>query len=233
MERLEEIQALRALSIEEAIHLEASLYSAIDAAEDVPWVPVGDVILGSKNGRSIVQAAQDADGYVLTLSAVRKVTLDLGARKPIALPNAVAQTYRIRAGDVFVSRANTRELVGLSALAETTPDERLIYPDLLIRLQADPQKVLPQYLAFALRTSEARQQIKERATGTSQSMVKISGERLREVRIPLPSLDVQAELVERLDEARTSVDRLIAAQDVVEIDSLRGAILRKAFSGEL
>ena len=233
MERVEEIEALRVEARQEALHLEASLYSAIEATEDAPLVAIGEVILGARNGRSIVQAASDANGYVLSLAAVRKVGLDLTARKPIILPESVAQSYRINPGDVFVSRSNTRKLVGLSAFAESASDERLIYPDLLIRLQANPALIRPRYLAFALRTSESRQQIKDRAVGTSQSMVKISGEKLKEVKIPLPSLDSQCQLEEMLDESRAAVDCLIAEQNSADTAMLRDAILRKAFAGEL
>lgn len=231
MERVEEIEALRAEARQEALHLEASLYSAIEATEDAPLVCVGEVIVAAKNGRSIVQAANGANGYVLSLAAVRKVMLDLTAKKPIVLPESVAQTYRINPGDVFVSRSNTRDLVGLSAFAESASDERLIYPDLLIRLQPDQALIRPRYLAFALRTAESRQQIKDRAVGTSQSMVKISGERLKEVRIRLPSLDSQCQLEEKLDESRAAVDCLIAEQNGTDTAMLRDAILRKAFAG--
>jgi hypothetical protein len=71
--------------------------------------------------------------------------------------------------DVFVSRANTRELVGLASVAEATPSERVIYPDLLIKLTVKADTVLPRYLAYALRTSESRKQIKERSSGQAKA----------------------------------------------------------------
>jgi hypothetical protein len=47
--------------------------------------------------------------------------------KAIALPPAIEEEFGIDEGDVFVSRANTIELVGLSAVAIERPKDRLIY----------------------------------------------------------------------------------------------------------
>jgi type I restriction enzyme, S subunit len=132
-----------------------------------------------------------------------------------------------------VSRANTIELVGLSAVAMEASADRLIYPDLLIKLKVNPSLILPRYLAYALRSASSRKQIKDRALGSSQTMVKISGERLREVSIPLPSLIEQEKIVSRLDAAHDLMRQLATESLPAEVAVLRGAILRKAFSGEL
>jgi type I restriction enzyme S subunit len=195
---------------------------------------VGEIVKAVRNGRSIAQDTEGrADGAVLTLTAVRGVDLAIEFQKPISLPENVARQFGIDAGDVFVSRANTIELVGLAAVAEEKPATRLIYPDLLIKLKADRSQILPRYLAYALRSASARKQIKARALGSSQTMVKISGERLREVSIPVPSLDKQAQIVSRLDAAHDLIRALAGESVSVEIEALRGAVLRKAFSGEL
>ena len=56
-----------------------------------------------------------------------------------------AQTFQVKCDDVFVSRSNTRDLVGLSAIADADPQDIIVFPDLLIRLSFDrPQVVIPQ-----------------------------------------------------------------------------------------
>ena len=64
-------------------------------------------------------------------------------------------------------------------------------------------------------------------------MVKISGASLREVSIPLPSLDEQETIIAKADEARNVTALLKAQIDQKEVDGLTQAILRKAFAGEL
>lgn len=238
MERVEEIDALREQSLLQQQHLSASLIESELhrdlAGDDWSVRNVGELVTTVRNGRSIRQDTEgNADGAVLTLTAVRTVDLGLSFQKPISLPENVATQFAIDAGDVFVSRANTIELVGLSAIAMERPTARLIYPDLLIKLKADRSKVLPRFLAYALRSAGSRAQIKERAFGSSQTMVKISGERLREVLIPVPPIPTQEQIVARLDTAHELIAALSAESAPREIQALRGAVLRRAFAGEL
>lgn len=239
MERVEEIEGLKAASRIQQQYLSASLIESElhpDLTGIEGWTnrTVGELVTTVRNGRSIAQDTEGlADGAVLTLTAVRSIDLGIAHQKPIALPNAVATQFGIDEGDVFVSRANTIELVGLSAVATEAPTERLIYPDLLIKLKANPELILPRYLTYALRSASCRKLIKARALGSSQTMVKISGERLREVSLPVPSLAEQAKIVSRLDAAHDLMRQLAAESLPGEVEVLRGAVLRKAFAGEL
>ena len=239
LERIAEIEDLRETSLKDQQHLSASLikselHSSFAAKNGWPERAVAELVTSVRNGRSISQDTEGrADGAVLTLTAVRSISLAVEFRKAIALPPEIAEQFGIDEDDVFVSRANTIELVGLSAVAIERPKDRLIYPDLLIKLKVDHTKLRPRYLAYALRSASARKQIKARALGSSQTMVKISGERLREVLVPVPSLAEQDRIVSRLDTAHDLMHYLAAESKSGEIAALRGAILRKAFAGEL
>lgn len=233
LERVEEIEVLRAEALVEAKYLAPSLYAAIEDGEKWPRMAVGDVITTSRNGRSIRQDNENANGFVLSLSAVHDISLDINQRKPIPLPDSTENHYSIKVGDVFVSRSNTRELVGLASVATENPQGRVIFPDLLIKLESKKDVVIPRFLAYALRTPESRRQIKDRAVGTSQSMVKISGQRLKEVEIPIPPLNVQRELIEKFDELHDLSVNLIGDLKSLNSSALRQSILRKAFDGEL
>lgn len=239
MARVEEIEELKNSSRIQQQYLFASLIESelhpdLTGIERWTTRTVGELVTTVRNGRSIAQDTEGrADGAVLTLTAVRDIDLGIEFQKPIVLPNEIATQFAIDAGDVFVSRANTIELVGLSTVAMDAPTERLIYPDLLIKLKVNPSLILPRYLAYALRSASSRRQIKARAFGSSQTMVKISGERLREVKIPVPPLAEQASIVSRLDAAHDLMRHLAAESLPGEVEVLRGAVLRKAFAGEL
>lgn len=239
LERVEEIQALKNSSRTQQQHLSASLIESelhpdLTGADGWTTRSVGEIVTTVRNGRSIAQDTEGlADGAVLTLTAVRGIDLGIEFQKPIVLKNEIAKQFGVDPGDVFVSRANTIELVGLSAVVMDAPTERLIYPDLLIKLKVNPSLITPRYLTYALRSASSRKQIKARALGSSQTMVKISGERLREVMIPVPTLAEQARIVRRLDAAHDFMRQLATESLPGEVEALRGSVLRKAFAGEL
>jgi type I restriction enzyme S subunit len=232
MELVEEREKLRAESLSEARQLAPALYEAIESESSWSSKRVGEVITRSRNGRSISPDNSNPTGYVLSLSSVRDVVLDQSFKKPIKLPASTSKEFSIHKGDVFVSRANTKELVGLASTAESSCSG-LIYPDLLIKLETNPDLIIPKFLAYALRTRSSRLQIKERAVGSSQSMVKISAQRLREVEIKVPPLKAQEHILDELDEAHGLICATLAELSEDDSCHLRDAILRKAFAGEL
>lgn len=237
MERVGEIEMLRERSRAQQQRLSASVIESELRPDHASggWaiLRIGELVASIRNGRSIRQATNgNADGAVLTLTAVRTLDLGVSYQKPVSLPEDVAEQFAIDEGDVFVSRANTIDLVGLSAIAMERPTTRLIYPDLLMKLKPDRSQVLPRFLAYALRSAGARAQIKERALGSSRTMVKISGERLREVSVPVPPLPTQEQIVARLDAAHDLIAGLSAEFASGEIPALRGAVIRRAFVGE-
>jgi type I restriction enzyme, S subunit len=227
--RVEEILTLRA----ESRRVAQSLFSAClnESAVRGRWapVPLAELLADTQNGRSI-RSDGGGNGTVLTLSAVRSARADLSAMKRVALDEAVAKKYAVRKGDVFISRSNTRDLVGLSSIVADEPPEALIFPDLLIRLTPRSERVHGHFLAYGLRFPDVRRQIQEKATGTSQSMVKISAERLREVLLPVPPRAEQERLAEELEATHEACAAVQASLLQPEVDHMRSAILRKAFS---
>lgn len=232
MERVREIQILQRESLAEARSLLGGFLGDLERGSRWPGVPLGELVQ-TRNGRSVRSTGEGGNGYVLTLSAVRGVSVDLSMRKHVELADKTAHTFRVKRDDVFVSRSNTRDLVGLSAVVSSEPRDVTIFPDLLIRLCPIDERLLPRFLAYALRFPSIRNQIKARARGTSQSMVKISAALLKDVLVPVPHKCEQEAAVAIMDEVHT-VSRLLASSlDSSEPDLLGQAVLRKAFAGEL
>ncbi|MFJ9508959.1 hypothetical protein ACIRPZ_34860 [Streptomyces anulatus] len=100
-------------------------------------------------------------------------------------------------GDILMSRANTRDLVGLVGRYRDvgTP---CIYPDLMMRLRVKAN-CLPEFLELILRSSSVRQNIQSLAQGTSESMVKISAGAVSALPVPDFPLVEQRRIVEILD----------------------------------
>ena len=117
---------------------------------------------------------------------------------------------RLRNGDVLITRANTRALVGAVCRVTGAPDNCYL-SDKTLRLLPDESKVLPDYLVEALQMSSVRGQIELAATGTSASMKNISQLSIRNIRLRFPSLEEQTVRVANLA-ALTSVGSRVDAE---------------------
>lgn len=92
-------------------------------------------------------------------------------------------------GDLIFSRANTKEYVGATALIDQDyPD--LMLPDKLWKLYFKPI-ISPIFAKHFLSHPETRAVLSEMATGTSGSMFNISMEKLKNLRMIIPDMELQ------------------------------------------
>ncbi len=105
------------------------------------------------------------------------------------------------------------------------------FPDSIVGFIPDSERALPEYIEYFIRT--AKSDLSQFAPATAQKNINL--EILSSVMIPIPPLDEQCEIVERLNAAFTRADRLEAeaARSRKLLDLLESAILAKAFRGEL
>lgn len=96
----------------------------------------------------------------------------------------------VEAGDLLISRSNTRDRVGLPGIFNETRCD-VSWPDTMMRLRPDPSVARPHFLELFLRSASGRRQIERFAAGTSASMKKINADAIRQLSIVLPSSDTQ------------------------------------------
>lgn len=134
---------------------------------------------------------QPGEYAVLKISAVTKGYFKSDEYKVIDNPDAVTRMVFPRKGDLLFSRANTREMVGATAIVDADYDN-LFLPDKLWRLDFKPE-VLTIYAKSFLQLGSTRHVLSSLATGTSGSMYNISMKKLRGVMMPLPPIGLQEE----------------------------------------
>lgn len=140
----------------------------------------------------------------------------------------------ISAGDLLISRANTRELVG-SAAVPSADHHNLMLCDKLYRLRLDPDLCLPAFLSLFLGTERARGQIELAATGASSSMLNISQATILEMCLALPPIAEQQALLQRAGESTTRLEQLMK-EAVLSIELLRerrSALISAAVTGQI
>jgi type I restriction enzyme, S subunit len=146
-----------------------------------------------KNGYSPQESDSWQGVYVLGLGC-----LTVDGFRPTQLKKAPSNDTRTTAtilkdGDFLISRANTRDLVGLVGIY-CDVGEPCIYPDLMVRLQFD-ETVNIQYMERVFTSRIVRRQIQNAATGTSSSMVKINSIIIKECYFLKPELNEQNRII--------------------------------------
>jgi type I restriction enzyme S subunit len=115
------------------------------------------------------------------------------------------------AGDVLISRANTRELVGSAAVA-LADYPKLMVCDKLYRIRLKPRDCKSEFLASYLGTCAVRGQIELSATGASSSMLNIGQDTILDMPIALPPFREQLAIMSFLDRETAKIDALVDEQ---------------------
>lgn len=138
----------------------------------------------------------------------------------------------LKAGDVLVSRANTRELVGSCAVV-IQDEPQLMLCDKLYRLAAN-DAVVPRYLALVVATF-GRREVELAATGASASMVNVGQGVIMNLLFPLPKVREQLEILEFLRVRLDAIDVLRAKiEEATErSEEHRSALISAAVTGEI
>ncbi len=179
-------------------------------------------------------AESEAEWGVLKVGCVNGGVFSPSENKVLPLDLEPVPSLSIRRGDLLISRANTRELVGGAAVADRDYPN-LMLCDKLYRLRLVLDKCMPDFLGFYLGASVTRGQIELGASGASASMQNIGQGVVLELPVALPPVTEQHAIVHCL---RTEIDRseqLIAeATHAVELLSeRRTALISAAVTGQI
>lgn len=203
---------------------------------DYPRARVGELLREPmRNGRSDRAATGgEAGTRSLTLTAVTKNAFTDANTKVTSTAPERARDLWLEPGDVFVQRSNTPELVGSTARYDG-PREWAIFPDLLIRLRADEDRIDSRFLAAALQSRPGHDQLRRKAKGLAGSMPKIDQSAIAGTTIPLPPVDVQQEMLAVIEDAAGALKLVRAAMAAAQSRSraLRRALLEAAFAGRM
>lgn len=140
----------------------------------------------------------------------------------------------IRKGDLLISRANTRELVG-SAAVTLRDYPNLLLCDKLYRLRLDGALASAKFVAYYLSIGQVRGQIELAASGASSSMLNISQATILEMAIALPADEEQQEIVAFIESEQIKLNALIAeAQHAIDLlKERRTALISAAVTGQI
>jgi type I restriction enzyme S subunit len=207
---------------------------------DLPggWAPaeLGGLLEDIEAGKSFAtqgQAAQAGEVGVIKVSAMTWGEFRPAENKALPPGTAIDERWRIRAGDLLLSRANTADYVGACVLVQRDHDE-LILSDKSLRLRT-AVGVDRRWLLYALRSRPVREQIERLATGTKESMRNISQAKLRSLRVSLPPAEEQIRIADEVERQMSFLEACERAVDagLARSAGLRRSVLKAAFEGRL
>ncbi len=155
---------------------------------------IRDIVAGDSYGGD-ERPLQDNELGVLKVSAVTSGYFRPDEYKAVPISSIRKTVVKPRAGDLLFSRANTRELVAATCIV-AHDYEKVFLPDKLWRIDLDKQRANPYYVKMLLSHRRFRDSLTKTATGTSGSMLNVSMEKLKALKMPVPAIKLQNEFAD-------------------------------------
>lgn len=205
-------------------------FNLLEHAQQDRSATLDDFIEDISSGRNVADTKEPhPHNQVLRVSAVTTGVFNRDEAKPLPESYAPPENHRVTPGDVLVSRANTAELLGASAI--TPPGVNDMYlPDKLWRVL--PKEGVDPYLLWGiLNTKTVRARISQRSTGSSGSMKNISQKNF--LSVPCSSItSFDAYLLAQVPKTALALLEL-TGKKLSLLEELHASLSARAFAGTL
>ena len=191
---------------------------------------VGELCISLKYGTA---KKSDASGnvVVLRMGNLQQGEIDWSDLAYSKDPDDI-EKYKLYPGDVLFNRTNSAALVGKTAIYRG--EHPAIYAGYLIKLDYDHDKIIGDYLNYALNTLDAKKYCNSVKTdGVNQS--NINAKKIGAYSFNVPSIPEQEKIVSVIQKLLSKEQQAKEAAEAVldQIDLMKKSILACAFRGEL
>lgn len=191
---------------------------------------VGELCISLKYGTA---KKSDASGnvVVLRMGNLQQGEIDWSDLAYSKDPDDI-EKYKLYPGDVLFNRTNSAALVGKTAIYRG--EHPAIYAGYLIKLDYDHDKIIGDYLNYALNTLDAKKYCNSVKTdGVNQS--NINAKKIGAYSFNVPSIPEQEKIVSVIQKLLSKEQQAKEAAEAVldQIDLMKKSILARAFRGEL
>lgn len=114
----------------------------------------------------------------------------------------IKKQFLLKNNDIVIARSGS---VGKSAIFKSDKYQEMIFASYLIRLVADENKILPQYLFNFTKTEMYWNQVDANSIAVTQP--NLNAEKIKEFQIPLPSKNIQEKIVNELETLEIKEDK--------------------------
>lgn len=167
------------------------------------WAKLSEVATKIQYGYT-ASASDSGSARLLRITDIQDGQVEWNST-PYCSPTASEiKKFELKAGDILIVR--TGGTIGKSFLVQNTPSEPSVFASYLIRISPETQLILPNFLKFFLESPYYWTQLKDNSRGTGQPNV--NAKALGNLRLPLPPLEEQRRIVEKLNALFKDLDRL-------------------------
>ncbi len=198
------------------------------------WTTLGATVDQLSNGLTKRQSKEPVGVPVSRIQTISQgtINLDLVGYLPDVSTKEV-EKYKLRSGDILFSHINSDLHLGKTALF-TLDDALLLHGMNLLLIRANTGLILPplmHYLFNHLRFSGYFMSIAQHAVNQSS----INQAKMKAIPIPLPPLNEQRRIVEKIEELFTKLDAGVRSLEQArsQLKSYRRSVLKAAVEGEL
>ena len=175
------------------------LEKLLDGAE-VKWKTLDEIssIYGGLTGKGKADFENGNALYVPYKNIFNNIEVDFNNLDTVNVSDDEKQ-YAIKYGDVlFTGSSETAEEAGMSSAVTTKTEQKIYLNSFSFGLRFnDDVELLPEFSKFLFRTLSIRKEIVKSASGVTR--FNISKARFKKIKIPIPPLPVQTEIVKILD----------------------------------
>lgn len=174
------------------------------------------------------QAGIDKWG-VLKLSAVTGGIYNSFENKELPEELNPKQENEVKTGDLLITRKNTPELVGDSCYVFETRN-RLMLPDTIFRINTK-KEINKLFLPYIFNNRTFKYKIKNLASGSAKSMSNISKQKLNNLKVPIPPIELQNEFSEKVEQIESK--KQLLEDSLFLLENNYNSLMQKAFKGQL
>ncbi len=177
--------------------------------EDIPFdipdnwmfVHLGEIALYLDAGKSpdcIKESVIGEEWGVITTTAIQANNFCENENKRLPNDFVINRGIKIEPNDILITRAGSMTRTGIMCLVENIRFN-LLLSNKTVRVNIDNNNVNKKFIVNAINSPCIRLQIINMMSGMDKQQVNISQEKIRKIIIPLPPIEEQQRIVERLD----------------------------------
>jgi type I restriction enzyme S subunit len=226
-----EANLLNARAIFES-HLQEVFTQRGEGWVEKPLDEVSKVINGHSFKSSDFSAANQIKTIKITNVGVKEFVDDSSSMLPASFKDGYS-AFSVNAGSIVIALTRTIIQAGLKVAVVPSLYHGALLNQRVAAIVANRKYVLDAFIYLYLSTNQVEQYVKNHVNTLMQPNLSIND--LKALAIPLPSIDEQQEIIEKLENLSQETERLeyLYQRKLQALDDLKKSLLHQAFSGML